>query len=1707
MATRSNQQQQQQQEQQQHLSAIEAVKLGIRERGPYCTGLFTRSLRGRASTDANGVPFYNVNGRKWYSSCKGQFFRYWDMHQDMRGGEPSSYGLVASTEYRDSRDRLMMIVANTKPLTKTGPNGRYLSGRANAYTIVYSEEELYRLYCEFPPADRFFQEVVLPNMPHKCFMDIEKDEFGVLNPSEIDAAIEELHKGLHEMFIPKVCEFFNRVLNVPVRRQDCFIMDATRPGSKFSVHLIISTPGCHYFRTRADSWIAMVLLAKYLVEYADSNERFHSWLFFQDARNHTNMVWDFGIYGRGARNMRMLGACKADKLVVGSHWTQCRVFMPVRRAVCNQEGVHWGHFVASVNNVAQKTPIELTEDILKEAARFAMEMRSNMDMTRESFYWFQNSRNVISELRRRGMEIDSGGGAQVSRSQIGMETLDGWRAGGSATVLESDNLNRLAYEIDLMRHLDPVHTPVFSDMIDNDRMLRMRFLQTARVLLQSVCETLHPGNVVNPNVGEGRSLFSVTMSCRVLGYNTPRRLCYFGCTRGHHMVRASILVDLSVTYRCYGCNRTTTVFQTCLKPGTVPPRCVRVAHPPDFAQGFIDYDRVPPSEGEHKSYMRNIGTVNGLYLPPRGQRRTVIAMGPMGSGKTHMTQSFVDNVRREEPGAFVIAISFRKMLAKMFANKLGLRMYTDSEEYTLYEEQYLACQLESLHRLTKPQGGSNGNNTDNNDPENIHRRLMRKTFDVVIIDEIESVLAHFDSQTLETKVNSTWKILRQIVRHCRCLIVCDADIGVRTFEFLRLTRREPLPPDNELRIDNLLFHCNRRTQITTRFYDYIGESEWYQELLRRLLIGQRVFYFSNHKKHMRAIKTMLVQDLNNVKTSNIDRVDVVETIDAILRAILVIDADTTETAKMDFANCNETWVQYRLVMISPTVGAGIDFTVKNHFHVAFGYAGQFSVSPRGWNQMRGRVRFLANCECHLYIHESMDREAEQIVRETLAGENAPPGFIESDIREASEHQAERPEGDGPIADTEKPVTLHAAMHHLYRNMKIYLQDDLDFREVHEQGVQQFSVNRVTVEPSLRTILAFNLVERNRGLICFRNELIKVLQTSDPDVEYRFETRFDYESNKSHSVRVLTTISENKRKRQKTEARTMDLNKAGTDEITKLDRSGAALDQYNIDILNHRELFSIQRKNHIKHFYGLMDGIPETTWEQILRIAGGDETMTRVAELAYILGAGFEVLEEHDVRTGALQGMDIRLRDPEEATGEVRAFCRAQGSQELWPGRKSKRRRVWILLWAAGFEVADPFVNIQFPPMDILPGIGCGGGHRYLSEARLKDVSLQAWLKDNITAINDALCAGGLRKRDIPKEGEMYDYKKVRQIVKRCLEHTMGLEMLTFPRRRAKKRKRNEFEANEEDDASETATDAMSVSTSATAKTESSIFDLCPPVRESPWKPLLRCTTENHTDEDCKCKELFHIEEKSMALMLSLVWLFVHSKANDSERDAPLIAKVRDEVDRMVRLWGRKPILADFARHANPWQQQQEQQEQQQEEEEDEQEMPQEETGYGAYSGYGYDGNEDEDEGEEEGEQQQVAGYDEYVADAMRDMRIDDADSAGGRFSQGSACDVAESAMSTVTTLDERSLKRKIALACKERPEEEKYLEIQQRLEVVDRYLGPNPYAKNGRAFVSMLMTPAYEGRRARMLSRFQEEMQERNAKNLEKALRQLGQLY
>jgi hypothetical protein len=74
-------------------------------------------------------------------------------------------------------------------------------------------------------------------------------------------------------------------------------------------------------------------------------------------------------------------------------------------------------------------------------------------------------------------------------------------------------------------------------------------------------------------------------------------------------------------------------------------------------------------------------------------------------------------------------------------------------------------------------------------------------------------------------------------------------------------------------------------------------------------------------------------------------------------SIMVYNSETPNSIKShDFMHCNTEWLKYQIVITSPTIGAGVDFSVKNHFDHVVGLFSNRSCTVQTARQFMRRVR-------------------------------------------------------------------------------------------------------------------------------------------------------------------------------------------------------------------------------------------------------------------------------------------------------------------------------------------------------------------------------------------------------------------------------------------------------------------------------------------------------------------------------------------------------------------------------------------------------------------------------------------------------------------------------------------------------------------------------------------------------------------------------
>jgi hypothetical protein len=287
------------------------------------------------------------------------------------------------------------------------------------------------------------------------------------------------------------------------------------------------------------------------------------------------------------------------------------------------------------------------------------------------------------------------------------------------------------------------------------------------------------------------------------------------------------------------------------------------------------------------------------------------------TGKTKTLLYLMEKLQPER----VLIITYRQTLSH--------NMYGSFKDYDFgnylngdFKSDRLICQVESLHKLI-----SHNMFTD---------KFIIPKYDLVIIDESESVLNHTESPTIKCKSN-TFQVMDAILRKSSKIIALDGDFGNRSYDYFKTLN------DNE---DFVVLRNKCVPYVKT--WNFTNDEKSYGErLVRAVNGGKKIFICSMSSEQAMRYEAMLKAECKC--------------------QVLLHSSKSDDGLKEKLQDVNALWIQYDVVIITPTVEAGVDFNV-DHFDQMYTILSNKSTSQRGLLQMTARVRKLKNLNNEVYLN-------------------------------------------------------------------------------------------------------------------------------------------------------------------------------------------------------------------------------------------------------------------------------------------------------------------------------------------------------------------------------------------------------------------------------------------------------------------------------------------------------------------------------------------------------------------------------------------------------------------------------------------------------------------------------------------------------------------------------------------------------------------
>lgn len=253
----------------------------------------------------------------------------------------------------------------------------------------------------------------------------------------------------------------------------------------------------------------------------------------------------------------------------------------------------------------------------------------------------------------------------------------------------------------------------------------------------------------------------------------------------------------------------------------------------------------------------------------------------------------------------IVILSFRQTWSTSVKEKFpSFTLYSDVKGQLTQNK--VIVQIESLQRLQ------------------IHGRDPP---DCVILDECESIFEQFDSGNVK-EFNKVFATFQYLIKYAKQVILMDAHISDRTYNLLQHFRG----------IKSLYYHCNEYMNAKdTNYYFTSKQGMWLNELMKSIESGKKVGIPISSLAEAQTILSHLELKYPEKKIK------------------LYSSMTSTEEKKEHFGNVNEFWLQYDVLIYTPTVSAGVSFE-QAHYDEIFGYFTDKSCNVETCIQMIGRIR-------------------------------------------------------------------------------------------------------------------------------------------------------------------------------------------------------------------------------------------------------------------------------------------------------------------------------------------------------------------------------------------------------------------------------------------------------------------------------------------------------------------------------------------------------------------------------------------------------------------------------------------------------------------------------------------------------------------------------------------------------------------------------
>ena len=335
-------------------------------------------------------------------------------------------------------------------------------------------------------------------------------------------------------------------------------------------------------------------------------------------------------------------------------------------------------------------------------------------------------------------------------------------------------------------------------------------------------------------------------------------------------------------------------------------RFAKIAHPGFFRekqqcfQCLFDMDLENINVIEEKSFfLSQEGTTDENNILNDDKINILYAF--LGKGKTTAIKRLIQKKNYDK----ILCLSPRQAFARFLASDFNIDCYLEGN----YNSNKLVISVESLYKI----------NIDMN-------------YELIVIDESESILNQFSSPTMNSRYLEIFNTLVEVIKRSEKVIFADAFISNRTINFSKS-------------FDEKITMIKNNTQPTIRTAVEIPKDDFNSYVINDLKQDNKNYICFSSKTELTSLKNILKCDKELGLKEDFNK------------NALYYYGKGNDCVFETLKNINEEWSNASIVITSPTITVGNSFSMKDHFNKVF-INGSPTCTVRDTFQTQMRVRYL-----------------------------------------------------------------------------------------------------------------------------------------------------------------------------------------------------------------------------------------------------------------------------------------------------------------------------------------------------------------------------------------------------------------------------------------------------------------------------------------------------------------------------------------------------------------------------------------------------------------------------------------------------------------------------------------------------------------------------------------------------------------------------